>query len=222
MNNSPPYRAIIAASCTLVVGWAFGYLMGGPSELDPVLSAGATSSTPAETGSAGGRREIVQAFSGSGDSQSAFAPDSTLGSSAIVSEQFEKLIRGALRLTDNTDRVVRLREIARALQASEIPGAVEKAKRLSYSERWQVMHALGSRWAEIAPAAAAEAAAKLGNDGNGWNQLLSGVVDKWSAIDLPSAMTWMKAQPDSRRMQLMQPVIQSVARRVPQAALKIL
>ncbi len=221
MNSSRPYRAIIAASCTLVVGWALGYLMGGSSDLDHVTAANATS-TATETATGSGRREIVQAYTNSADSESAFASNSPLGSSANVSANFDTLVRGALRLTDNTDRVVRLREITRALQAAEIPAAVEKARRLSYSERWQVMQALGSRWAEIAPAAAAEAAVKAGNDGTGWNSLLSGVVDKWSAVDLPAAMTFLKTQPDSRRLQLMQTVIQSVARRDPQAALKIL
>ena len=221
MKKSPPYRHIIITSCTLVAGWALGYIMGGPSDLNHVASAGA-SSTIGDAATGGSRREIVQAYNHPGDSPSAFAADSPLGSSANVSAQFDTLVRGALRLTDDTDRVVRLREIVRALQAEEIPAAVEKAKRLSYSERWQVMQALGSRWAEIAPAAAAEAAVKAGNDGTGWNQLLSGVVDKWSAIDLASAMTWMKTQPDARRMQLMQTVIQSVARRDPEAALKIL
>lgn len=222
MDNAAPYRLIITASCTLVAGWGLGFIMGGPSELDHVASANAAAASNGESASSGGRREIVQAYSQTGDSPSAFASDSPLGSSVSVAAQFETLVRGALRLTDDTDRVVRLREIARALGANEIQGAVEKAKRLPYSERWQVMQTLGSRWAEISPATAAEAAVKAGNDGSGWNQLLSGVVDKWVATDLTSAMTWLKTQPDARRMQLMQTVIQSVARRDPEAALKIL
>jgi hypothetical protein len=136
--------------------------------------------------------------------------------------QFESLMRGALRITDNTDRAVRLREIARWINTANLPEAVEKAKRLSFSERWQVMQALGARWAEVDPVGAASFAVKDGGNRHGWNDLLSGIIDKWASIDQQAAVAWIDKQPQGRQQQLMQSLVQSVARRDPESALGIL
>src|ERR1043165_4917124 len=96
-NAAAPYRLIITAACTLVVGWGLGYIMGGPSpDLNHVASANASSAADG-TVSGDSRRTIGQAYSDSGDQRSAFGADTPVGSIANASAQFETLVRGALR-----------------------------------------------------------------------------------------------------------------------------
>src|SRR5688572_9519999 len=99
MNNAPPYRAIVAATGTLVVGWALGYLMGGPSELSNVAFAQATAT--GDRGAVGvTRREVVERFSSSNDPGFVSISDSSLGANGNLTAQFDTLVRGALRITD--------------------------------------------------------------------------------------------------------------------------
>src|SRR5262245_16372388 len=138
-GNRIPHPAVVLAIGTLALGWMAGYWMNRPGTQKP-------------TGQESGTGSFVQSGSGiapnTGSNQEAprdAAADVTtfqpVGGNGDLGAQIDTLMRGALRITDNTDRIVRLREIARWIDPKRLPDAVEKAKRLSYSERWQVLQA---------------------------------------------------------------------------------
>jgi hypothetical protein len=212
---------VVVPVAALVIGWGLGYLMSGPREAGEggKLDA-AESGARSEVGSSGNSRRQNQFSDAVGEGDDSAAAALAAGNVA-PGPQLESLLRGALRLTDATDRMVRLREIARSISIANLPGAVESTKRLPMSERWAVMQALGARWAEENPAGAAAFALKDGNE-FGWNSLLYGVIDKWASIDQQAAMTWVGTQPGARRIELIRSLIDSVARRNPESALQIL
>ncbi|HET6406911.1 MAG TPA: hypothetical protein VFG14_03440, partial [Chthoniobacteraceae bacterium] len=216
--GSLSFRTLLIAVGALLLGWGLGYLTGRPGEQG---SGGGW-----RGGSGSGLSGLGDSSSGPGSELKDTAGDSAIftpvNASASPAAQIEGLIRGALRLTDNTDRIIRLREIARWISRENLPDAVEKARKLSYSDRWQVMQALGTRWAEIDPLGAAEYANKQGGNRYGWNDLLNGIIDKWVTLDQQAALTWIKNQPEGRRLNLMQSMIQSMARRDPENALQVI
>src|SRR4030095_2460651 len=210
---------VVIAVGALIVGWLAGYLTSNSREAKTRENGPRTGVVnPASQGSSNG--------SSPGEALRDTAGDLTVlkpvGVNGDPGAQFESLTRGALRITDNTDRAVRLREIARWINTANLPEAVEKAKRVSFSGRWQVMQALGARWAEVDPVGAATFAVKDGGNRYGWSDLLYGIIDKWASIDQPAAVAWIDKQPQGRQQQLMQSLVQSVARRDPESALGIL
>jgi hypothetical protein len=218
-GNRILHPTVVIVIAALIVGWLAGYLMSDSKESKTQESSPRTGVlNPASYGTSSGSTHGEALRDTAGD-VTVFKP---VGGNGDPGAQFESLMRGALRITDNTDRVVQLREIARWISPANLPSAVEKAKRLPYSERWQVMQALGARWAEVDPAGAAAFAVKDGGSRYGWNDLLSGIIDKWASIDQQAAVGWIDKQPQGRQQYLMQSLIQSVARRDPESALEIL
>jgi hypothetical protein len=138
------------------------------------------------------------------------------------SSDFDVALRSALAITDDTDRVVRLREIARLIETTDLPAAVERAKRLSQMERWQVLQALGSRWAESDPGTAAAFALKSTGTRYGWNPFLNAVLEKWAATDFSAANSWLAGLPAGQRSNLTASLVNSLARRDPPGALRVL
>ncbi|HEX5177389.1 MAG TPA: hypothetical protein VFV83_10185, partial [Chthoniobacteraceae bacterium] len=134
---------------------------------------------------------------------------------------FEVVLHSALAITDDTDRNVRLRDIARSIDIADLPAAAERAKRLGSIERWQVQQALGARWAESDPKGAAAFALKSGGTRWGSDPLLNAVLDKWATTDLPSVTTWLGELPAGKRSNLTASLVTSLARREPESALRL-
>lgn len=213
-------RTLLFTATALVAGWGIGFAMRGSqnSGKEPNSRSGVVSNETLRSIEAKAEEQVAKSRIDVAAESISFTPTSGDGPGA----QFDALVRGALRITDSTDRLVRLREVARWIKLADLPEAIEKAKRLPYSERWQVMQAIGARWAEEDPAAAAAFAAKQGGNRWGSSELLDGVIDKWASVDLRAALAWVGTQPGGRQLNLIQSLTQSVARRDPAAALDIL
>ncbi len=143
----------------------------------------------------------------------------------VQTQAFETALRGALRLTDRVDRTIRLREILRGLSAEQIPVAFERAKKLARSESWEVLSALGSRWAEIDPRDAFAFGMKAGKTGpyGGYNSFLDGVMEKWSNAATSEAISWVQSLPPGEtRNNLFNTVITTVGQSNPEMAVRLL
>jgi hypothetical protein len=94
--------AVIAISA-LIVGWLAGYLMNGSKEAKARESSPRTGVlNPASFGTSSGSIPGEALRDTAGD-VTVFKP---VGVNGDPGAQFESLMRGALRITDNTDRVV--------------------------------------------------------------------------------------------------------------------
>lgn len=214
---APPQamRAILVGAVVIGValGWCGGFLMRGkpdsPTQTDTGSrrSVKASETRPIEFSHSTGRR-----LEDNGGTAETGEPSS----------DFDGALRSAFAITDDTDRVVRLREIARSIETTDLPAAVERAKRLTQMERWQVLQALGSRWAESDPATAAAFALKSTGTRWGWNPFLNAVLEKWAATDFAAANTWLAGLPAGRRRDLTASLVNSLSRRDAQGALRVL
>jgi hypothetical protein len=197
INGTLSSRTVLIATVALLIGWGLGFLMSGTRE----PGSSVRSASAGSFGQAGNTQDergayAIDSLKDSAGDATAFKP---VNGGSDPGSQFESLMRGALRISDYTDRMVRLREIARWISVANLPAAVEKAKKLPFSDRWQVMQALGARWAEADPVAAAAYATKMGGNRYGWNDLLSGVIDKWASFDQQAAVGWIEALPSRGR-----------------------
>ena len=219
--NSASLRMLLLGVGALALGWILGFVTADSGDAGAAgpLSAAARAHAGSSEQSRGD--SLVRSL-GSGITPDDGEEAALLAAGTDPVARFDTLMRGALRITDNTDRSVRMRDIARAIPAAALPAAIEKAKKLPPGERWQVLTALGSRWAEEAPIAAAEFAIKEGGNRYGWNEMLNGVIDRWACIDQQAAAVWAAKQPEGRRMYLLQTMITSIARQDPEGALKLL
>ena len=120
--------------------------------------------------------------------------------------KFPALVSDALKLPDVIDSGVRLREIMRAIPLEDLPAVYLQAKEFGP----QVLSALGQRWAESDPPAAAAFALKQGADQMfGRNALLQGVFSTWAVTAPANAMAWVEdSPPGAYRDSMMVEVIQ--------------
>ncbi len=216
MVNPRDLRFVAAVFAAVALGWCAGFLMR-----ENPNSRGANHKEARDIT----RRTQGDILSSQAEGSSTIHADDAPGTTQIEGQSggdFDRAVRGAMSLSDDTDRVVRLRDIARSIDLADLPAAVERARRLSQQERWQVLAALGARWAEEDPAAAAAYALKNAATRWGYNPLLNAVLDKWASIDLSAASNWLSALSAIQRSSHTQALVGSLIRRDPQAALQLL
>ena len=118
--------------------------------------------------------------------------------------------------------MIRLREVIRCLSVAQLPAAVEQAKKVAKTERWEVLTELGRRWAEIDLKGAIAFGLKSGSSG-GYNSFLHGAVAAWSRAAPAEAISWVNAlPPGEERSRLSGTLITSIGRDDPAAALGLL
>ncbi|MHA3771340.1 hypothetical protein ACXR0O_07350 [Verrucomicrobiota bacterium sgz303538] len=138
---------------------------------------------------------------------------------------FSDSVRAAVKLGDYTDRLIRIREIVRTLSVDQLPDAFEQVKRLSRSERYQVLNELGRRWAELDVKGAIEFGVKSGRVSSyaGFDTFLQGAVDKWASTAPAEATAWVNAQsPGEERNSMINVILRGMGRNDPQAAVQFL
>lgn len=138
------------------------------------------------------------------------------GNVALISGAAQALL-DALQIRDRTDRAIRLREIARGLSAAEIPGVIEKARKSGRKSVEDILEALGSRWAELDPRAAADFGLKLPSDDAAL--FLQGVIQRWVTLQPAEASSWVLGLPPGwTRETVTDLLIYSLSRSNPAAA----
>jgi hypothetical protein len=208
-------RFAVPLGIGLILGWFAGYIR------------------PAESASAGGASKEVIRISGvksharaSVVQDDGFAPLPGVSTAPVGQkpDNLEAAFRSALLLEDSTDRLIRIREIVRTLALGDLPAAFEDARRLPESDQWQMLSAIGRRWAELDIKGALEFAAAKGRVGpyGGYNNILHGVVEKWASRSPDQAVTWVNELPPSRdRQQLVNTLMETLTRSDPRAALEL-
>lgn len=213
----------------LLAGFLGGTAVGWISHRDLSPHTSALSGPPSTSSSSPGAGSAGQPGGPAAREVSKNVPRKTSGGTdpALPASltKFSELVRGALKFADYTDRQIRLREIMRAIPVKDLPAAYLLAKKVEQSGDRAVLSALGSRWAESDPRAAAAFALKVGTDDSMFaqNYLLEGVIWKWAIIAPAEAVTWVEAAPPgTHRDSMVVNVIGVMAEKHPQAALQML
>jgi hypothetical protein len=208
-------RFAVPLGIGLIIGWFAGHAQpdlptsGGARERSTVRTSGLVSKAATGENNDSGFRPL------SGE------PGTAPGEKPA---DLESAFRSALLLEDSTDGVIRIREIVRTLSLEDLPGAFEVARRLSQSDQWEVLSAIGRRWAELDVKAALEFSLSNGRVGpyGGYNSILHGVVQKWASRSPDQACAWVNQLPPSRdRHQLVTTLMTTLSRSDPHAALKL-
>jgi hypothetical protein len=134
---------------------------------------------------------------------------------------FDAVIRTALDLDDEDDRVLQLHDVFEALSPADFPAAFLKGKTLG-GKREDYFTALGATWADRDP----QAAAAFGSEHNGYNKddpFLRSVLAQWIATDPPVAASWVSSLPKSAtRNELTGTLIAEMHDKDPRAAARLL
>ena len=122
---------------------------------------------------------------------------------------------------------IRLHELARALAPEEIPAVLEKVRQAAAENKnsspnpREIIAALASRWAEVAPRAAMAYGWALRDD-DARKTFLRVAMAKWTEKDFLAANGWLLAQPSGpARDELYPVVISSIEKSDPRGALAL-
>ncbi len=134
------------------------------------------------------------------------------------SPNFAVAIRTAMAGGDRDECLFQAHEIVAALTPEEFPEALAVARQVENDEAFLL--ALGDRWGQIDPAAAA--AAGLNSAGGGTDAFLQGVMARWVATSPAKASAWVEALPPGPlRDDIAAALFRGLAENDPRAALQL-
>lgn len=199
-----------------VLGALLGWHFGAPR----IAPRGVESSSGASMEKSNVLEAKYQIASNNGKQMDDARDSRDAGKAAARSDTAQALL-DTLQVHDQMNREIRIREIARELSAAEIPGVLEMATKSGRKPLYDILRALGSRWAELDPRAALDFGLKLpSNDAVGF---LQGAIEKWANLQPADASSWVASLPPSgMRQRITDTLIGTLSRRDPAAAANLL